>query len=342
MNKLTRAASGALAALACVAFTVDVGAQGRTGRSGAPGPQGRTGGPAAPPAAANIADDPLSGPVVTNAPFSADAVTTVTQVLSDGTRIEQSTTAKFYRDSTGRVRSEQTVLGLGALGASNPPRTTITVTTTDANGRVTYTLDPVNKTARRGAVIRFYTALSANVGAVTAGTAPAGTAYALTIDAENRERERRAVAIADGLTAVRTVQAADANAVQQPDEVARHPAGRRRERHRAADEERDCDGQNRQRSSDRDHRRALGITGPAAAGAIASSRSAHGRRRVSADQHRPRRAAVGSVCGSIGLHDRWRRAERARWRQRRWLGNGNRSTAPGWDADVIEKMRCRG
>ena len=219
MNKLTRVASGALAALACVAFTVDVGAQGRTGRTGAPGPQGRTGGPAAPPAAANIADDPLSGPVVTNAPFSADAVTTVTQVLSDGTRIEQSTTAKFYRDTTGRVRSEQTVLGLGALGASTPPRTTVTVTTTDANGRVTYTLDPVNKTARRGAVIRFYTALSANVGAVTAGSAPAGTAYALTIDAENRERERRAVWTADGLTAVRTVQAADANAVQQPDEV---------------------------------------------------------------------------------------------------------------------------
>jgi len=216
MNKLTRAASGALAALACVAFTVDVGAQGR--RSGAPGPQGRTGGPAAPPPAAlNIADDPLSGPVVTNAPFSADAVTTVTQVLSDGTRIEQSTTAKFYRDGTGRVRSEQTVLGLGALGASNPPRTTITITTTDANERVTYTLDPVNKTARRGAVIRVYTELSLSRGTVTAGAAPA-TAYALTIDAENRERERRAVVIADGLTAVRTVQAADGNAVRQPDE----------------------------------------------------------------------------------------------------------------------------
>src|SRR5688572_6185952 len=141
MNKLTRAASGTVAALACAAFVVDVGAQGRTGRSGAPGPQGRTGG--TPPVATTvpIADDPLSGPVVTNAPFSADAVTTVTQVLSDGTRIEQSTTAKFYRDSAGRVRSEQTVLGLGALGASNPPRTSISVTT-DPNNRVTYTLDP--------------------------------------------------------------------------------------------------------------------------------------------------------------------------------------------------------
>ena len=129
MTKLTRAASGALAALTCVALTVDVGAQGRTGRSGAPGPQGRTGGAAAPPAAVSVADDPLSGPVVTNAPFSADAVTTVTQVLSDGTRIEQTTTARFYRDSAGRVRSEQTVLGLGALDPSSQPRTTITVMT---------------------------------------------------------------------------------------------------------------------------------------------------------------------------------------------------------------------
>src|SRR5688572_12363058 len=114
MNKLTRTASGALAALTCVAMTVDLGAQARGGaRSGAPGPQpqARTGGPAT-PAAVSIADDPLSGPVVTNAPFSADAVTTITQVLMDGTRIEQTTTARFYRDSAGRVRSEQTVLGL--------------------------------------------------------------------------------------------------------------------------------------------------------------------------------------------------------------------------------------
>ena len=216
MNKLTRAASGALAALICVALTVDVGAQRGGARSGVPGPQGRTGGPAA-PAAVSIADDPLSGPVVTNAPFSADAVTTVTQVLSDGTRIEQTTTAKFYRDSAGRVRSEQTVLGLGALDSNAQPRTTITVTT-DPNNRTTYTLDPVAKTARRSAVVRLYTALSASGGGIAAGATPAATAYAVTIDAENRERERRAVAIQDGLTAVRVTQA-DINAVRQPDEA---------------------------------------------------------------------------------------------------------------------------
>jgi hypothetical protein len=204
MNKLTRAASGTLAALACVAFTVDVGAQGR--RSGAPGPQGRTGG--TPPVATTvpIADDPLSGPVVTNAPFSADAVTTVTQVLSDGTRIEQGTTAKFYRDSAGRVRSEQTVLGLGALGASNPPRTTITVTTTDANNRVTYTLDPVNKTARRaGVALYFARAAAANM--------TPELSYAVAVNGE-----RRAVRV-EGLTAVRTTRTAGGNPVRQPEEA---------------------------------------------------------------------------------------------------------------------------
>ena len=222
MTKLTRAASGALAALACVALTVDVSAQ--RGRGAAPGPQGRTGGPAAPAAAVSIADDPLSGPIVTNAPFSADAVTTVTQVLSDGTRIEQTTTAKFYRDSAGRVRSEQTVLGLGALDPNGQPRTTITVTT-DPTTRTTYTLDPATKTARQGGgVLRYYTALTATTNGTASAATPAVTAYALTINPDsNRERERRAVTVQEGLAAVRILPGtaavtADGNAVRQPDE----------------------------------------------------------------------------------------------------------------------------
>ena len=50
-------------------------------------------------------NDVLTGPVVTDAPFSAEATTTITQILGDGTRIEQRTSARFYRDRTGRVRS---------------------------------------------------------------------------------------------------------------------------------------------------------------------------------------------------------------------------------------------
>jgi hypothetical protein len=95
-----------------------------------------------------VASDVLNGPVVTDAPFSADATTTVTQVLGDGTRIEQRTTARFYRDRTGRVRREQTILGLGALNAAGSNSQTITVDPDPGDGTA-YTLDPTTRTARR-------------------------------------------------------------------------------------------------------------------------------------------------------------------------------------------------
>ena len=96
-----------------------------------------------------VANDVMTGPVVTDAPFSADATTTVTQVLGDGTRIEQSTSARFYRDRTGRVRREQTILGLGALNATGGNLQTITVDPDPGDGTA-YTLDPMTRTARRG------------------------------------------------------------------------------------------------------------------------------------------------------------------------------------------------
>jgi hypothetical protein len=101
--------------------------------------------------------DPLAGPVVKNAPYSGDAVTSVTQTLGDGTRIEQNTTAKFYRDSAGRVRREQTIIGLSAL--STPFRTRQGVGTGDAQTMITidpdpddglaFQLDVASRTARR-------------------------------------------------------------------------------------------------------------------------------------------------------------------------------------------------
>jgi hypothetical protein len=50
---------------------------------------------------------PLSGPPPLNAPFTADALTTVMQRLPDGSRIERKMTAHYYRDAAGRVRVEQ-------------------------------------------------------------------------------------------------------------------------------------------------------------------------------------------------------------------------------------------
>ena len=140
------------ATVACVAVVLNVDGSAQRGgaRSGAPGGQGGRVGAIAPPAAAapSVADDPFAGPVVTNAPFSAEAVTTVTQVLADGTRIEQKTTAKFYRDSAGRVRREQMILGLAALDPTASSRTTITIDP-DPGDTWAYTLDSASRTARQ-------------------------------------------------------------------------------------------------------------------------------------------------------------------------------------------------
>jgi len=92
--------------------------------------------------------DPMAGPLVTGAPFSADAATTVVQTLGDGTRIEQHSTAKFYRDGTGRVRREQTIIGLDALNPSASPATVVTFDSVPRDP-MPYVLDQVARTARQ-------------------------------------------------------------------------------------------------------------------------------------------------------------------------------------------------
>ena len=131
-NQLARARADALAA------------QGGGGRGA------RSGGSAAPTTFDPSTNDPMAGPVVKDAPFSADAITTVTQVLGDGTRIDQRATAKFYRDSTGRIRREQTIVGMDWANPREPgePITIITVDSEPGDQRP-YQLDPAAKVARR-------------------------------------------------------------------------------------------------------------------------------------------------------------------------------------------------
>jgi hypothetical protein len=114
-------------------------------------PAQRRGGPGAPPSPQEpgaVRSDPLAGRAVTNAPYSADAVTTVTQILGDGTRIEHKTEGKFYRDSAGRIRREQMVIGLAALNPAAQARTIVTIDPTPGDA-FEYTLDPIAHTARR-------------------------------------------------------------------------------------------------------------------------------------------------------------------------------------------------
>jgi hypothetical protein len=98
----------------------------------------------------NVDTFTLDDRVIANVPFAADATTTVTQTLGDGTKIEQRTNAKLYRDSTGRVRREQTVIGLDRLNPAAAPQTTITFDAVPGDP-MPYTLNAANKTARRGA-----------------------------------------------------------------------------------------------------------------------------------------------------------------------------------------------
>jgi hypothetical protein len=104
-------------------------------------------------------------PAIAGAPFSADATTEFTQMLSDGNRIERRFSTSLARDGKGRTRSEQDVAMLGPLVVLHkgmnwstnavhtttvqqepPPRFTVI---TDPVDGVTYTLDERMKEARR-------------------------------------------------------------------------------------------------------------------------------------------------------------------------------------------------
>ena len=75
-------------------------------------------------------------------------MTTILQMLGDGTRIKEKTEAKFYRDRAGRIRRDQTILGLAALNPSRQATRVVTIDPTPEDA-FAYTLDPIARTARR-------------------------------------------------------------------------------------------------------------------------------------------------------------------------------------------------
>ena len=91
-----------------------------------------------------------------NAPFSAEAVTTVNQMLRNGTRLEQSTTARYYRDSLGRLRVELLMEGLRQPKTMSERHVRLTICPfarefPDVPEPSCYSLDPVTRTKRLGA-----------------------------------------------------------------------------------------------------------------------------------------------------------------------------------------------
>jgi hypothetical protein len=107
-------------------------------------------GPGGPPRHGNmdfVAREMMSKPVK-GTPFAADAVTTTTQELPNGTHINRTATALLYRDSEGRTRrEEQSLAGTGALSASNQGRPTVFIH--DPVAQAAYVLNTAKKTAQK-------------------------------------------------------------------------------------------------------------------------------------------------------------------------------------------------
>jgi hypothetical protein len=138
--------------LTIVLSCVTARAQGaRVGGTGRPGDVFVMGGPEAPQIVGGainlIAVEPFeTGPTVTGAPYSAEAVTEITQILHDGNRIENRTSVTVARDSQGRVRREQKAIAVGAFVAEAPGPI---ITITDPSSGVFTTLDPERRVAIR-------------------------------------------------------------------------------------------------------------------------------------------------------------------------------------------------
>jgi hypothetical protein len=89
----------------------------------------------------------FDGKPIKGAPYSADAVTETTQVLGDGNRIVNRSTATLFRDSEGRTRREQTLKSIGGVTSGALPLQTIIIS--DPVAGVSYSLDPGTRTAHK-------------------------------------------------------------------------------------------------------------------------------------------------------------------------------------------------
>lgn len=85
--------------------------------------------------------------LVKGAPYSAQAVTEMTQTLGDGNRIVNSSSAAVYRDGEGRTRREQTLKAIGNFSAHAEAFETISIN--DPVAGLAYVLEPHSHTARK-------------------------------------------------------------------------------------------------------------------------------------------------------------------------------------------------
>jgi hypothetical protein len=82
--------------------------------------------------------------VVKGKPYSADTSTETVQTLADGNRIVHRTVSKFYRDSDGRTRREQT---FGNVDPEHPAPHEVKVFVDDPVNGLAFVMDPGSKSA---------------------------------------------------------------------------------------------------------------------------------------------------------------------------------------------------
>jgi hypothetical protein len=109
--------------------------------------------------AVGVAQFGLIGPVVKGAPYSAEAVTEITQTLGDGTHINRQESHTIYRDGEGRVRRES--------GEQ--------VWISDPVANVSYVLDTRQQTARKMPLSHSIAFSKVQTAQVQGGGSPAGS-----------------------------------------------------------------------------------------------------------------------------------------------------------------------
>ena len=124
--------------LACVAVFVALGGVSRAQRGMPP-----------PPPIDILGVEPLDFEAVPGLPFTAEAVTEMTQELRDGNRIEHRSSSTIVRDGRGRVRREQALPMLGPMMLDSDARI---ITISDPHERTIYVLDPTRRTVSKSTV----------------------------------------------------------------------------------------------------------------------------------------------------------------------------------------------
>lgn len=199
-----------VAVLASALLSGEAGAQGRN----RPLPSGQRQGvigrssPAPPPRAVGvIAIEPYDLPrPVTGVPYTAQAITETTQLLADGRRLEQRTTAAVARDSAGRTRREQQSNVLGLAGSQAP-----LVIIEDPTTRTHVTLDSERHVAVRRRMALAVTREDAAFSGMRAGSARSDDAPA----GGNVRRETLGEKVIEGVRAegIRTTMTIAADAI---------------------------------------------------------------------------------------------------------------------------------